>query len=46
MSDDDELGGLHKLLEHVDEAIDVRFVESRVDFVENAEGVGTAAEDC
>ena len=39
--DDDELALANEALEHPDETIDVRFVERRIHFVEDAEGTRT-----
>ena len=44
--DDDELREREEVAEDTDEAADVGLVERGVDFVEDAEGAGLAAEDC
>ena len=45
VGDDDEVGAVEELLDHGAEPFDVRFVECRVDFVEDAERRGLALED-
>ena len=37
---------LQEFPEHADETLDVRLVQCRIDFVEDAKWAGTAAEDC
>ena len=45
MRDDDEPRAAEEVLEHVDEAADVGFVEGGVDFVEDAERAGAELKD-
>ncbi len=40
VGDDDELAVVDETIEHFDKAVDVRFVERGVEFVEHAEGAG------